>query len=493
MLAIRFMDATITLVLGVLLGSALGAAVAHMAWRARSAASEARLLADKARLEGELPALREQIAGKGAELAAASEELARLRTSVVSLESGRAELEERARGAEQSKLEALRIQAEAFEEQKKLLADAERILGEKFGKVSMESLEKAQKNFLDLANERLEGTAKDAKANLDKHRVELEAMVKPLADELDKLDRHNKDIEEKRVSAFDHLEKEMKRLSDGTGQLANALKKPATRGTWNEDMITQILDSAGFIPGVHYALQHTTDDDETRRRADVVIHLPHGRDFVIDCKAPLEAFQEGMNATDEETRRARFAQHAKLVREHVKQLASKGYWERYKSADCVIMFLPTDGSFLAAVEADPQLVSDAHKSRVYLANPSTVLNMIHLVGHVLREQRMQENAQAVQTAAVELYRRLSTFSKHLTSVGTALNRALGSYNSAVGTFDGRLLPQARKLNTMGVGDPIEEVPPLATHARDLSSPESARALVPAELRQLPLPGSSSLS
>ena len=260
----------------------------------------------------------------------------------------------------------------------------------------------------------------------------------------------------------------MKRLSDGTGQLANALRKPATIGGWGEDMLTRILENAGFIEGVHYDVQHSTDDGEGRLRADVVVHLPQGRDFVIDCKAPLDAFSEGMNAPDEEVRRERFGQHARLVRDHVKQLSSKAYWERYPSADCVIMFLPTDGAFLAAVEADPSLVGDAHKSKVYIANPSTVMSMVHVTGYVLRQERLHETAQEVQAAATELYRRLGKFTKDMS------NMAVGNFNTAVGALDSRVLPQARKMNELGGGgDPVADIALVESAPRPLASPEAS--------------------
>ena len=463
------MDIALALIGGLILGLAVGLAL-YFAGRSKAAQEQSKLQSEKSHLQGELTqlsALREQLAAK-------ENGLAELRTRASSLETARAEADTRATAAEASKDELLEAQRKNFEEQKKLLTDAERILGEKFGVVSTETLKNATDAFLKLANEKFEGTNKESKAGLDKHKVELEAMVKPLAEGLDKLDKHNKDLEEKRVSAFDHLEKEMKRLSDGTGQLANALKKPATIGGWGEDMLTRILENAGFIEGVHYDVQHSTDDGEGRLRADVVVHLPQGRDFVIDCKAPLDAFSEGMNATDEDVRRERFAQHAKLVRDHVKQLSSKAYWERYPSADCVIMFLPTDGSFLAAVEADPSLIGDAHKSKVYIANPSTVMSMVHVTGYVLRQERLHETAQEVQAAATELYRRLSKFTKDMSDLGRHLNMAVGNFNTAVGALDSRVLPQARKMNELGGGsDPITEVSPIDSTPRPLASPEAS--------------------
>ncbi|MHB8637066.1 MAG: DNA recombination protein RmuC [Fimbriimonadaceae bacterium] len=454
---------------GLVVGLAVGL-VFYFAARSRASQEQSKLQADKSRLEGELTqlvALRDQLMAKEAELTA-------LRDKASAIETARAEAETRAAAAEESKDELLEAQRKNFEEQKKLLIDADRILGEKFGVVSTATLKNATDAFLKLANEKFEGTNKESKAGLEKHKVELEAMVKPLTDGLNKLEKHNKELEEKRVSAFDHLEKEMRRLSEGTGQLANALRKPATVGGWGEGMLIRILENAGFIENTHYEVQHTTDDGEDRLRADVVVHLPHGRDFVIDCKTPLDAFTEGMNAPDEESRRERFAHHAKLVRDHMKHLSSKAYWERYPSADCVLMFLPTDGSFLAAIEADPSLVGDAHKAKVYIVNPSTVLSMVHVTGYVLRQERLHETAQEVQAAATELYRRLSKFTKDMGDLGRHLNMAVGNFNTAVGALDSRVLPQARKMNELGGGgDAIAEVVPIDSTPRPLASPEAS--------------------
>lgn len=462
------MGIVLALLGGLVAGIAIGVALLF-AERAKVATAQATLQAEKGRLEGELTqvvALREQVSAREAEIA-------QLRGQVSTLEAAKIEAEGRANAAEASKEELLEAQRQNFEEQRKLLTDAERILGEKFGVVSTKTLKDATDAFLKLANEKFEGTTKESRAGLEKHKVELQAMVKPLSDGLDKLEKHNRELEEKRTSAFEHLEKEMKRLSDGTGQLANALRKPATVGGWGEDMLIRILENAGLIEGVHYEVQHSTDDGEGRLRADVVVHLPQGRDFVIDCKAPLNAFTEGMNAQDEETRRERFAQHAKLVRDHVKQLSSKGYWERYPSADCVIMFLPTDGAFLAAVEADPSLIGDAQKARVYISNPSTVMSMVHVTGYVLRQEKLHKTAQEVQTAAAELYRRLGKFTKDMSDLGRHLHMAVGNFNTAVGALDGRVLPQARKMNEMGGGaDAIAEVGIIESAPRPLASPEA---------------------
>ncbi len=183
----------------------------------------------------------------------------------------------------------LTAQEASFNEQKKLLSDAERILGEKFGEMSLKSLEQAQKTFVEMANAKFEGTSKEAKNELDKRQQAFEAMVKPLSDSLEKLDKQH--------AIMDHG---IKTLTQETDQLANAMRKPTSRGDWGEMILVQILEKGGMIEGQHFEVEDFTEDaDGNRRRADVVIHLPHGRDIIIDAKTPLEAFTEGMNTDDE--------------------------------------------------------------------------------------------------------------------------------------------------------------------------------------------------
>ena len=366
-----------------------------------------------------------------------------------------------------------------LEEQKRLLAEAEKKLTETFDSLSVKALTAVSEQFMKTAKATLETVQTEAKGDLNLKHQAIEEMLKPVAESMAKLQKQHDELESKRVSAFDAIEKGLLTISKETDQLANALRKPSSRGAWGEMNLKVILDNAGLTEGVHYDLQHSTEDDEgARQRTDVIIHLPNGRDFIIDSKTPLESYWDGMNCEDEAPRLIKFANHAKLVRDHVKSLSTKGYWSRYKAApDCVVMFIPTEGAYQAAIDADPTLLTEAHKGRIYLANPMTLVNMIHVTAYVLKEDMLKQNAHDVQVAAAELYERLTKFVTKFADLGRNLRISVGKYNEAAGSLDSRLLPQARKLNELGVGakDELPEVPTLETNPRPLNSPEAVES------------------
>ena len=461
-----------------------------------------RLEAEKGKLEGEASAigtLKLEVIAKDAKLDDA-------RNRIIELESAKANLEERVKAIEGSKLQALEandkfvaetlnsmlnfhkaqlvekdksIEAvlkekdRAIQEQKTLLAETERILSDKFSALSLESLKSASEDFLRLASERFDKAGEVSKAELEKRQQAIDELLKPVADTLDKLSKQHQAIEERRVSAFDSIEKGIKTLSSEADHLANALRKPTSRGAWGEMNLQVILENAGLVQGEHFVLQDTTSDDEAgRARTDVLVRLPQGRHLIIDSKTPLEACWEGMNATDENIRKERFTSHARLVRDHMKQLSSKSYWARYESSpDFTIMFVPTEGAYQAAIEADNNLIAEAQKFRIYITSPMTLMSMIHAVAFVLREERLAQNAQQVQETAAELYRRLAKFIEHIEKMGRNLRLTVDNYNNAVGSLDTRVLPSARKMNAFGIGGgaDLSDLPEIEVVPRGASS------------------------
>jgi DNA recombination protein RmuC len=294
-------------------------------------------------------------------------------------------------------------------------------------------------------------------------------MVKPLAESLDKLDKQHAVMDDG-----------IKSLTKETDQLANAMRKPTSRGDWGEMILVQTLQNAGMVEGQHFDVEDSTEDAEGgRKRPDVVIHLPNARDIIIDAKTPLEAFTEGMNAPDEAIRRERFAHHARLVKNHIVHLSSKKYWERYgKSADFVILFLPTEGAYQAAIQADPSLLDQGQSAKVYLANPVSVMSMVHLAHTTWKQKEFVESAEIVRAHAAELYKRLAAFISHMQSMGSSLQRSVNSYNAAVGSLELQVLPEGRRIQELKATEAKEIEPMLAvtTDIRALTSPEARAAL-----------------
>ncbi|AIE85181.1 DNA recombination protein RmuC [Fimbriimonas ginsengisoli] len=494
---------TSDLLIGLILGGAIGAVLSWLAHRPKSKALDSereknealhrdlRTTAETAaRLQGEgvaMQTLREQLETKEDELQAYIQrttsltgQLSEAKKEAEEVRAARRDaLAEKDREVERLLAERERAMAEKF----KLLEEAEKALSEKFGAVSVQSLKSATEEFLKLATERFDKKDEAADADLEKRQREIDGMLKPIADTLEKMERQHKEMEERRVSAFDAIEKGIRTLSEEADQLANALRKPNSRGAWGEMQLQVILENAGLQEGEHFVLQHSTEGEEGRLRTDVVIRLPKGRLLVIDSKAPLETYWEGMNAPDEATRVAKFASHARLVREHVKKLSNKSYWGRYDSSpDCVVMFIPTEGAYQAAFEADRSLLADAHQGRVYVANPMTLISMVHVAAYVLNEERLRENALEVRATGAELYKRLAKFVGDLDDLGRHLRLSVQDFNRAIGSLDGRVLPQARRMSALGAGsggdipspEPVESLPRL------VSSPEALDLPLPLE-------------
>jgi DNA recombination protein RmuC len=447
--------------------------------------------AEKARLQGQMEntdQLRSRVEVLTAERDSLGRQLERARTAAEEAERAREEaVAAKTREAQrlieekESSLQAQLAEKDRhIEEQKRLLAEAEKKLAETFDALSMKALKSVTEQFLETSKAVLATAQKEAKGDLELKQQAIDSMLKPVAESIAKLQAQHEDLEKKRLSAFDQIEKGLATISRETGQLANALRKPTTRGAWGEMNLETILTNAGLVQGVQYDIQDSTEDVEgERRRTDVIIHLPHGRDFIIDSKAPLESYWDGMNSDDETMRIEKFAAHARLVREHVKRLASKTYWSRYKSApDCVVMFIPTEGAYMAAIEADPSLLTDAQKSRIYLANPMTLVNMIHVTAYVLKEETLKQNAHEVQESAVELYERLKIFVGKFAEVGRNLRITVGKYNESVGSLEGRVFPQARRIHALGAGK-AGELPPASVVE------DAPREFVAPEARQIP--------
>lgn len=441
-----------------------------------------KVVAEKARLEGELSGLHslEQ------SLKEREQELSELRQKVLTLTADLNRVQEEVENAhrtgeqliaaKEQECKAILAEKEAhIEEQKQLLANAESRLKEAFASLSVNALTTVSKQFIENAKATFETVRTDVKGELRLKQQDIEKTLKPVAEAIAKLQAQHDEIEKRRIADINKIENGFASITRQAEQLANALRKPNSRGAWAEMNLKTILDNAGLTQGVNYDLQDTTEDDGVRQRTDVIIHLPNGRDFIIDSKAPLECYWDGMNCENEEEKKAKFSAHARQVREHVKQLASKAYWSRYKtSPDCVVMFLPTEGAYMAALESDPALLTDAQAQRVYIANPMTLVNMIHVTAYVLQEESFKQNAHEVQAIASELYDRLHGFVQKFQSVGSSMLTTVKKYNQAVGSLEGRVIPQARKMNALGIGGNkmIDSVNEVSMLPRSLATAES---------------------
>lgn len=321
-----------------------------------------------------------------------------------------------------------------------------------FGDVSAKALQEATGRFLELAQGRFKEDQQHAAARAVEEQQAIQRLLDPMQKELDALEKLTRETDEKRSETFGQLKGQIESLSRTGESLANALKKPSVRGSWGEGQLLSILESSGWTLGQNFKTQDVTDSDGKILRTDVVIDLPRGRKIVIDSKAPLDQYLLSIEATDDEERKRRGVEHARAVRGHVRDLQKKEYWSRYDgSPPYVILFLPYESAYHVACEHDRALLDDAHRSRIILANPMTLMNLVHLATYVLNEERLQQNAEEVRAHAKGLCDRLGKALELMAKHGRHVRMAADSYNELVGSVSGRLLPSANRMRELGAG------------------------------------------
>ncbi|MBN1282662.1 MAG: DNA recombination protein RmuC [Proteobacteria bacterium] len=304
--------------------------------------------------------------------------------------------------------------------------------------------------------------------------------TRPLATALERYERAIAEIEGKREKAYGGISSMLEMLKQGqasltreTGSLVSALKSPTARGKWGEVTLERVVEVAGMSRYCDFDKQREVAGPDSKQRPDLVVRLPRGRSVVVDAKVPLTDYMRAMEATDEGVRQSAIAAHAKAVREHMRLLGQKNYWAQFDpTPDFVVLFLPGESFFSAALEKDRDLIEDGMQSRVVLATPTTLIVMLRSVAMSWQQEQLAENSQKISEAGKDLFERCSTFARHLNSVGRGLETAIKSYNSAVGSWESRVIPGARTLKELGaVRSPdaaLPEVEPLQTIPRELA-------------------------
>jgi len=354
--------------------------------------------------------------------------------------------------------------AELAASQRALLDKADLRIRETFQSLASQALNDNRQSFFDLA------------------KTSFEAYRQPIADTLKRVDERLGDVERERIESYARLSEQIVALGSSATMLANALRTPAVRGRWGELQLRRVVELAGMLQRCDFDEQPGLFSENGRLRPDLIVHLPGGKQIVVDAKAPLEQFLEAQTAIDEASRVARLQGHARQVRDHMDRLAAKAYWDQLgNSPEMVVMFLPGESLFSAALQHDLTLIEHGLQQRVLLASPLTLIALLTTVAHSWRQEALTENYREVARLGKEFYERLATFADRFDEIRKRLDGAVQAYNEAAGSFESRILVSARRLRELEVttadelrpADPIERVPRVLKQVGLMGLPDEA--------------------
>ena len=422
-----------------LAGVVIGAAVAWLAARSKSAALAER----KSELENELVSIRTQLAQQQAENSA--------------LLAGKAAVEA-----------TLESERRGTEEKLQLLTNAGEQMKAQFQALAAAALESSNASFLQLAKGTLEKYQSEARGELEKREKAVETMVKPISDSLKQVDEHVRELEKTRAEAYGNLTsqvasllKTQEALQAETGNLVKAMREPQARGRWGELQLRRCLELAGMLDRCDFFEQVSVSRDDRSLRPDVVVRLPGEKNIVVDAKVPLAAYLAALEAPDEATRKDRLADHARQVRQHIENLSSKSYWNQFEpTPEFVVLFLPGEVFFRAAMDADAELIEYGVSRKVIVASPTTLIALLRAVAYGWNQKNLAESAREISAAGKTLYQRLCAMARNFEDIGKKLGGAVESYNKAVGSMERSVFPIARKLPELDRSLAADDLPEL---------------------------------
>lgn len=429
-------------------------------------------------IESERAALAERVAARDGDIERLHAEMIRSRDVREAVDRVNAEL-----NAANARLTA-ELDAERTSTRDKLavLNKAQEEMTNAFRALSGDALVANNRAFIDLATQTLGKIQEGAQGDLARRQQAIHELVQPVKSSLERLDGRIQDIEKLREGAYQALTTQVRSLSDGQGDLrretlnlVKALRQPVARGRWGEVQLRNVVEMAGMVEYCDFVEQASVNGEDGRLRPDLVVRLPGGLNIVIDAKTPLSAYLEAAETDDEELRRTLLVDHAKQVREHMSQLARKSYQDQFSpTPDFVVLFLPGEMLFSAALQQDPGLIEFGVREKVVPATPTTLITLLRTVAYGWKQEALARNAQEISDLGRQLHDRISVMAAHWARVGKNLGEAVSAYNGAVASMESRVLVSARRfrdLQAVPDGREIAVLEPVETIARTVDVPE----------------------